>query len=317
MAKATASASFDSFMHAWKRPFEQVQSALDVLKTFPQVEPVLHVELSSGDALTQQQYDWLKLQPKLGMHERSFFNPAWVPIERNGLDAFVDLTQERLPVFTTLYTPFNGGQWKRVPFADSMRTLLRAAPRSTDLMDLRERAERALLSAAQGDLFDGSLPNPADVRGASFLPDLEKLFLGSRIYRRIVRRLGNQAVLVVDSVSPLALMLFPPACEVSLDHFDFAPTLFDKDVFVPARPRGVATLATLLTDSNTPQLTLMSGTLHHPQFSVRFRWENGAFSLSQAPYQVLWYFDALIDLLRRDRKTAGTNQTQAGVQTGV
>ncbi len=308
MQQKRASNSFDSFMSAWKRPCEQVQSGLDVLKTFPQVEPILRVNLAEGDQLTQTQYDWLNLQPRLSGSEKAFFNPAWVPIERNGIETFVDITTDRLPVFSTLYTPFNGGSWKRIPVAESLRSLLRAAPRSTELLEMRERIEASLLRAAQGDLFDSALPHPLDARNSGFLPDVHALFLSTRISRRIARLSGNAPALVVETVSPQAVALFPPACEVTLDHFDFAPTLFDREPFIPVKPRGVATLSAMLANPAIPELTLMSGTLHHPQFSVRFRWEKGVFTLSQAPYQVMWYFDALIDQLRRDRKNSAAAQ---------
>lgn len=306
MQRSSAQISFDSFIFAWRRPFEQVQTALDILKSFPHTEPVLRLDLAEGKQLASSQIDWISLQQRMSAHEKQFFNPAWTPVETGGMDAFVDLTNDKLPLFTTLYTPFGDGNWKRIPFADSLRTVMRAAPRSSELREIRERADLACIRAAQGDLFEfnSRFPDPLEARASGFLPDSSKLFRSSRVNRKLSRLPGGKPALIIDPVSPLILALFPPACELSLDHFDLSPTFFDQPSMVlQIRPRGVATLIELLSKPGLPAISLMNGTLHHPQFSFRFRWENGMFTLWNAPYQVLWYTDALVDLMRRERRT--------------
>jgi|APSaa5957512493_1039668.scaffolds.fasta_scaffold91923_1 hypothetical protein len=79
------------------------------------------------DQMIASQSDWLILLAKLSHPiDTNFFKEYWAPLEYDSYDWFVDLSEERIPVFETVYLHHSDDKysWHRLELFDSLTDMM-------------------------------------------------------------------------------------------------------------------------------------------------------------------------------------------------
>lgn len=105
--------SWEYFNEHWGERFQKLQYVLYYLNLFSNRFGEIGVIFQSKRTIVQSQKDWLKQIDGIeSQKERDFFKPYWVPIERDGQDCFIDLSDEKLPLFSINYfLPHENSPW--------------------------------------------------------------------------------------------------------------------------------------------------------------------------------------------------------------
>lgn len=96
-----------AFIDEYKKQLADVQYILQYLKTYPTILSDLKIEdIIESDNLYQQFEDWIRLNSKFRCIEKEFFKPYWLPIQRVGLDYFIDISNSNYPIIEAFFNYF-------------------------------------------------------------------------------------------------------------------------------------------------------------------------------------------------------------------
>ena len=100
--------NFLSFLNEWGKQFEDLKNILLYLNTYPELLSNIELQnLHDSESIIPEQEDWFRISAKFDHPlEKEFFKPYWVPIVRDSLDYFVDLSDDNYPIFETNFIFF-------------------------------------------------------------------------------------------------------------------------------------------------------------------------------------------------------------------
>jgi hypothetical protein len=142
---------FNDFINDYKSEFPRIKSILGYLHTYPELLSKLNLDLLKPDALDIRQQDWVRLVSQYDGLEKDFFKPYWVPIGRNQLDIFIDLSDKELPIFEMEYFFFEPYHYFKTFLFYKISDLLVATENDIDFKEFEEQRLASILS--QSDIY--------------------------------------------------------------------------------------------------------------------------------------------------------------------
>ncbi len=135
--------SFELFLNSWGKQFEDIKNILTYLYTYPDLLSNIDLQnLHDSESINTEQEDWVRISSKFDHTlEKEFFKPYWVPIVRDSLDYFIDLSDENYPIFETHYIFFEPYNWHKQFIIEDIRSLLLASDANIDLHEIIEHNE--------------------------------------------------------------------------------------------------------------------------------------------------------------------------------
>lgn len=272
---------WDLYLREWGAAFGNARHIVHILRKETENLASLGLgELVDPDHMEELQRDWVRL---CGMvespMERDFFKPWWVPMEKGSHEVFMDLSDERYPVFRAAFFFIEPYRWYREFILEDISSLLLADERGTDMEALSRRNEEA--AREQVDRFFRQRKAMA-FKGELEVPPPERDEL----------RTGNEDDFAVDQnfnvdyhsvrgIGPLAIGLLP---------FDLPVTLKEISVSQGSRPsqtEGVKCIRDLV------YLLRNAGSRRITSYFVETRSERvGSFT----------YLDNELSIMNRDRE---------------
>jgi hypothetical protein len=95
--------NFSSFLDNWGDKFDKVKNILSYLNTYPETLSTLKLTgIYDPLSIVSEQMDWVRLCSKFEHPlEKDFFKSYWVPIQKDSLDFFIDMSDKSYPIFET------------------------------------------------------------------------------------------------------------------------------------------------------------------------------------------------------------------------
>ncbi|NDW11141.1 hypothetical protein D0T56_15960 [Dysgonomonas sp. 520] len=114
------------FIRQWKPQLEQISFILQYLHTYPKALSDLKIkDLITPQELYKQQEEWIWLYSKYKGMEKDFFRPYWIPIQRNGYDYFIDMSDSNFPIIEAFFEYFDEPyHWEKKILFESITTLM-------------------------------------------------------------------------------------------------------------------------------------------------------------------------------------------------
>lgn len=113
------------FEKEWGAKFNNAHHILCFINSFPKSKlNLLGIEFESSEKLIEIQKEWLWLLNNLThLDDTSFFKPYWVPIEKNSVSYFIDLSAEDYSLFKTHFFPFDI-EWYKTYYTENINELM-------------------------------------------------------------------------------------------------------------------------------------------------------------------------------------------------
>lgn len=210
---------WNTFLRKWGDAFENAR--LMVSQLGKEVESLSSLglgEIIDPGRMDELQRDWIRLCGVLmDPLERDAFKPWWIPVEKNSYDVFIDLSNDRLPVFRLQFFFLKPHRWYKEPVTDDISSLLLALESGTDLDELHRTNELAARKLVDGFFeerkalaFRGNLEIRPPARNELRKGD-EGKFVADQNY--------NVDFHTVRGIGPLAIGLLPFDLPVDLKEF--------------------------------------------------------------------------------------------------
>ena len=105
--------NFSSFLDNWGDKFDKVKNILSYLNTYPETLSTLKLTgIYDPLSIVSEQMDWVRLCSKFEHPlEKDFFKSYWVPIQKDSLDFFIDMSDKSYPIFETHFFFFFFVSW--------------------------------------------------------------------------------------------------------------------------------------------------------------------------------------------------------------
>jgi hypothetical protein len=106
--------NWGDFETHWLKQFTKVKSALKLLNLYPERLHLVGLgELLRPEQLELSQKDWIRLYNKLDSFEKDYFKPYHVPINSDEYKIFIDLSDNKLPLFEPFYHYVKQHHWSQ------------------------------------------------------------------------------------------------------------------------------------------------------------------------------------------------------------
>jgi hypothetical protein len=127
--------NFSSFLDNWGDKFDKVKNILSYLNTYPETLSTLKLTgIYDPLSIVSEQMDWVRLCSKFEHPlEKDFFKPYWVPIQKDSLDFFIDMSDKSYPIFETHFFFFEPYRWYKKFLSTEINEILLAPEENTDL----------------------------------------------------------------------------------------------------------------------------------------------------------------------------------------
>lgn len=132
------------FNQEWGMQYKNAKHILSYLNTYPVVLNTLKFgEIHNPVNLDDAQNEWIWLCSKFDNPlETEFFKPYWIPIEVNSYDYFMDISDEKYPIFEIHYFFYEPFRWYKKFITTDIKDLLLAPDTGLDLRKLRDKNDK-------------------------------------------------------------------------------------------------------------------------------------------------------------------------------
>jgi len=216
--------NWNTFKEKWGREYEKARHILRYLDSCPDVLAGLEMgKVISLEAMDASQEDWVRLCTQFDHPmEQEFFKPWWVPITKDDYDYFIDLSDQRFPVFNIHFYFLEPYGWQREFVVEDISVILLAEERGVDLQKVVEKNEQETWNSICRKfderlklVFDGKLEVKALERYEVW-PDEDDVD-----ENEIVKpHRATDTTVTLPGVRPSAVGLFPYEMPVSLLSMD-------------------------------------------------------------------------------------------------
>lgn len=113
------------FFKLWKNELLDVQFILRYIHTYPELLRELEIEnLLLPEDILENQIQWVELYNKYEGLEQKFFQPHWVPIQRDEFHYFIDVSDPKYPILDYHFNSIEPYAYVRKNLFDSINDLL-------------------------------------------------------------------------------------------------------------------------------------------------------------------------------------------------
>jgi hypothetical protein len=128
----------DLFLHEWDKQLQDLSFILDFLNTYPQIIKQIGLDdLLTSDELIKSQLDWVKICSQYEGMEKEFFKPFWAPIQKSTLSYFIDLSNQKYPIFKYGFVFFEPYSYERMDLFNSIDELMLLGDSNTDIEGIK------------------------------------------------------------------------------------------------------------------------------------------------------------------------------------
>jgi hypothetical protein len=133
--------SFHQFLHD---KYGNVKSIIFILKSYPELLSKISLDnIQEPDNIDSEQQDWIRLCSKFTHPlEKDFFKPYWIPIVKDSLDYFIDLSDDSYPIFETKYFWLKPYKWYKKYLTHNIIELLLAPDDGINIENFKIRIEQ-------------------------------------------------------------------------------------------------------------------------------------------------------------------------------
>lgn len=134
------------FFEKWGKDLDQVTHILQYLHTYPHILNKIEIEdLISPDELKQKCQEWISLYSKYEGMEKDFFKPYWISLQRNSYNYFLDISDNKYPVFSYSFFPFEPYTYNKAILFDSITDFMLLEDNQIDIEELRKNKFEELM----------------------------------------------------------------------------------------------------------------------------------------------------------------------------
>jgi hypothetical protein len=131
----------------WEKELLDVQSILRYIHTYPDLLRALEIEsLLLPEEVLKSQMQWVELYNKYEGLEQKFFQPHWVPIQRDELHYFIDVSNPNYPLLDYHFNSVEPYAYTRKNLFDSINDLLLLESNDEGLLVLLNNHRNSLIN---------------------------------------------------------------------------------------------------------------------------------------------------------------------------
>lgn len=136
--------NWDSFLMNWSKQFEIVKHILSYLLTYPDVlSKIKLTDVHNANSIESAQKEWVWLCSKFTHPmDIEFFKPYWIPLEKNSYDYFMDISDEKYPIFEIHYFFYEPFKWYKKFITENISELLLAPDTGLDIRQLLDKNDK-------------------------------------------------------------------------------------------------------------------------------------------------------------------------------
>lgn len=134
---------YKEFLNEWGEQFSKITQILKELALYPEIiSDLFKDELLSIEDIDESQLEWVSLFSQFDYSEKMFFKPFWVPITKNSYDFFIDISDNKFPIFDTVFIPIVHHQWYKIFVFKNINELLHSIGNPTfNVNEILERVK--------------------------------------------------------------------------------------------------------------------------------------------------------------------------------
>jgi len=136
--------NWDSFRMNWSKQYKNAKYILSYLNSYPDVLTTIKLtDIYNPNSIDSAQKEWIWLCSKLTHPlDTEFFKPYWIPIQKESYDYFMDISDEKYPIFEIHYFFYEPFKWYKKFITEDISELLLADDTDLDLKQLVGKNER-------------------------------------------------------------------------------------------------------------------------------------------------------------------------------
>lgn len=135
------------FYKKWDKDLEKVMYILQYLHTYPNILNKIDIEdLITPNELKQKCQEWIHLYSKYDGMEKDFFKPYWLPLQRNSYNYFLDISDNKYPVFSYSFFPFEPYSYTKTILFDSITDFMLLEDNQIDIEELKKNKFEELMT---------------------------------------------------------------------------------------------------------------------------------------------------------------------------
>jgi hypothetical protein len=134
----------ESFLKTWNEGYLKVKNILKYLSTYHDVLKKINItDILDPANLDSSQAEWIWLCSKFKHPlERDFFKPYWIPIVKDSLDYFIDISDDAYPIFETNYFFLEPYRWYKNYLTHNVIDLLLALDENINYDEIADWNEK-------------------------------------------------------------------------------------------------------------------------------------------------------------------------------
>jgi hypothetical protein len=128
----------------WSKQYENAKYILSYLNSYPDVLSTIKLtDIYNPNSIDSALKEWIWLCSKLTHPvDTEFFKPYWIPLQENSYDYFMDISDEKYPIFEIHYFFYEPFKWYKKFISEDISELLLANDTGLDLKQLLGKNER-------------------------------------------------------------------------------------------------------------------------------------------------------------------------------
>jgi hypothetical protein len=131
--------NWNSFKNEWENELSDIKAILKFLHTYPKVLQNLELEdLIIDDELLNRQEDWYNLCKQYTGLEAEFFKSYWVPLNKNSLSYFVDMSSQHYSIFRMQFSISEPYDYFKTYMFENISDLLMIEDSNSDAVLIKE-----------------------------------------------------------------------------------------------------------------------------------------------------------------------------------
>lgn len=135
---------WDSFLSHWGCQYNEVRHILSYLKSYEtELQSAGIQELQDTSEIDSSQKEWIRLCTLMtNPMEIEFLKPYWVPIQKNDLELYIDLSNPAYPLIEINYFFIKPYKWFIYNIVEDIRELMLVTDTGVDLESLKRENDQ-------------------------------------------------------------------------------------------------------------------------------------------------------------------------------
>jgi hypothetical protein len=133
-----------AFNLEWGEKYRNAKHILAYLNSYPKVLSSIKMEeIHKSENLDEAQIDWIWLCSKFDNPiEKDFFKPYWIQLSVNSFDYFMDISDEKYPIFEVCYFFYEPYRWYKKFISEDIRDILLSPDTGLDLRKILDKNDK-------------------------------------------------------------------------------------------------------------------------------------------------------------------------------